>query len=55
MPNFLNKMFKYQEQLDIAEDKNLDETVPNSETNQSRQQRSRMHYDKTDVQDQLKA
>jgi len=37
MPNFLNKMFKYQEQLDIKEDTCLDDTVPNSETNLSRQ------------------
>jgi hypothetical protein len=49
MPPFLQKMFKYQEQLDINEDSDVASTLPTREVARSRQQRSRMFTNKGDV------
>ena len=52
-PTFLKKMFKYQEQLDIKKDENIGESLPIQEVAMSRQQRSRMFNNKSDVQNEI--
>ena len=53
-PTFLKKMFKYQEQLDIKKDENITENIPVHEVAMSRQQRSRMYTNMTDVKNEIK-
>lgn len=49
-PTFLKKMFKYQELLDLNAEEDIESKMPRGEVTLSRQQRSRMHYNKDDVQ-----
>lgn len=43
-------MFKYQELLDLNAEEDIESKMPRGEVTLSRQQRSRMHYNKEDVQ-----
>tara|TARA_B110000305_G_C19375820_1_gene606918 strand:+ start:1196 stop:1339 length:144 start_codon:yes stop_codon:yes gene_type:complete len=43
-------MFKYQELLDLNAEEDIESKMPRGEVTLSRQQRSRMHYNKDDVQ-----
>jgi hypothetical protein len=52
-PTFLKKIFKYQEQLDIKKDENITENLPVHEVAASRQQRSRMYTNQTEVKNEI--